>query len=154
MGSLIYLSTTRTNISFAFGMLSMFIQKPCEGHWCVAKRVIKCLKGTQDFRLKYSKLDDFKLVGHTNSDFDGDLENGVSTSAYPMSLGSDVVSWISHKHLVPLDSTIEEKYVVTTKVTKEIVWLKKILEDLQGKQVNVTPLLIDNTYVIKLTNNP
>lgn len=29
--------------------------------------------------------------------------------------------------------------------TKEIVWLRKIIEDLQEKHVNVTPLLIDNT---------
>jgi len=39
-------------------------------------------------------------------------------------------------------------------VTKEIVWLRKILEDLQEKQVNSTPLLVDNTSAIKLANNP
>jgi hypothetical protein len=62
------------------GILSKFMQKPCEGHWCAAKRVQKYLKGTQDFGFKYSKVDDFKLVGHIDSNFDGDKENGVSTS--------------------------------------------------------------------------
>ena len=38
--------------------------------------------------------------------------------------------------------------------TKEIVWLRKILEDLQEKQVDSTPLLIDNTSTIKLAKNP
>ena len=38
--------------------------------------------------------------------------------------------------------------------TKEIVWLRKILEDLQEKQENSTPLLINNTYAIKLAKNP
>ena len=38
-------------------------------------------------------------------------------------------------------------------LTKEILWLKKILEDLQEKQENYTPLLIDNTYAIKLVKN-
>jgi hypothetical protein len=80
VGSLIYLTTTRPNISFAVGILSRFMQKPCEGHWCVAKTILKYLKGTQDFGLKYSKVDDFKLVGHIDSYFDGDKENGVSTS--------------------------------------------------------------------------
>ena len=37
---------------------------------------------------------------------------------------------------------------------KEIVWLRKILEDLQEKQENSTPLLVDNTSAIKLAKNP
>jgi len=34
------------------------------------------------------------------------------------------------------------------------LWLRKILEDLQVKQVHSTPLMIDNTSVIKLVKNP
>jgi hypothetical protein len=67
MGSLIYLTITRPNISFVVGILSRFMQKPCEGDWFVAKRVLKYLKGTQDFGLKYSEVDDFNLIGYPNS---------------------------------------------------------------------------------------
>jgi hypothetical protein len=67
------------------------MQKPCEGHWYVAKRVVKYFKGTQDFGLKYSKVDDFNMIGYFDSDFVEDKENGVSTSNYLMSLGSTVV---------------------------------------------------------------
>ena len=73
VGSLIYLTTTRPNISFVVGILSRFMQKPCEGHWSVAKRVLKYLKGTQDFGLKYSKVDDFNLIGYFDLDFDGGI---------------------------------------------------------------------------------
>jgi hypothetical protein len=97
VGSLIYLTTTRSDISFAVEILFRFMQKPCEGHWCVAKRVLRYLKGTQDLGLKYSKVEEFKLVGHTNSNFDGDKENRVSTSGYLMSLGSTAISWRSRK---------------------------------------------------------
>jgi len=72
VGSLIYLTTTRSNITFAIGILSRFMQKLCKGHWCDAKRVQRYLKETQDFGLKYSKVEEFKLVGHTNSYFDGE----------------------------------------------------------------------------------
>jgi hypothetical protein len=92
VGSLIYLNTTRPNISFAIGILSRFMRKPCEGHWCVAKRVLRYLKGTQYFRLKYSKVEDIKLVGYTNSDFDEDKENGVSTLGYLITLRSTTIS--------------------------------------------------------------
>ena len=92
VGSLNYLTTTRLDISFAVGILFRFMQKPCEGHWSTAKRVIKYLKGTEDFGLKYTQVGDFNLIGYSNSDFDGDKEIGVSTSGYVMSLGSEVVS--------------------------------------------------------------
>jgi hypothetical protein len=92
MGSLIYLITTRPDISFVVGFLFRFMQKPCEGHWFAAKRVLKYLKGTQDFGLRYSKVDDFNLIGYSDSDFVGDKKNGVSTSGYLMSLGSAAIS--------------------------------------------------------------
>jgi hypothetical protein len=130
VGSFIYLTTTRPDISFVVGILSRFMQKPCEGHWSAAKRVLKYLKGTQDFGLKYSKVDDFNLIDYFDSDFDGDKENGVSTSSYLMSLRSTTVFWRSRKQSVPADSTTEAKYVAGVEAMKEILWLRKILEDL------------------------
>jgi len=47
-----------------------------------------------------------------------------------MSLGSTIVSWRSRKQSVPIDSITEEEYVAAAEATKQIVWLKKILEDL------------------------
>eukprot|EP00253_Pinus_taeda_P021240 PITA_21240 len=63
VGSLNYLTTTRPDISFAVGILSRFMQKPCEGHWSAEKRVLRYLKGTQDFGIKYTQVDDFSLIG-------------------------------------------------------------------------------------------
>ena len=37
VGSLIYLTTTRPDISFVVGILSRFMHQPCEGHWIAAK---------------------------------------------------------------------------------------------------------------------
>jgi len=76
VGSLNYQTTIRTNISFVAGTLSRFMQKPCEGHWSVAKKVLKYLKGTQDFGLKYTQVGDFILIGYIDLDFDGDKETG------------------------------------------------------------------------------
>jgi hypothetical protein len=66
-------------------------------------------------------VDNFNLIGYSDSDFLGDKENGVSTSGYLMSLGSTTISWRSHKQSVPVDSTTEEKYVAVVEATKEIV---------------------------------
>ena len=109
------------------------MHKPCEGHWSAAKRVLRYLKGTQDFGLKYTKVEDFKLIGYIDSDFDGDKETRVSTLGYKMSLGSTTISRRSCKQSIPVDSTTEEEYVAAAEATKEIVWFRKILEYLQEK---------------------
>ena len=44
--------------------------------------------------------------------------------------------------------------MVAVEATKEIMWLRKILEDLQVKQVKSTPLMIEDTSAIKLAKNP
>ena len=43
VGSLNFRTTTKPNISFVVGILSRFMQKPCEGNWSAAKRVLKYL---------------------------------------------------------------------------------------------------------------
>ena len=49
VGSLIYFTTTRPNISFVVGILSRFMQKPCEGDWFVAKKSSKILERNSIF---------------------------------------------------------------------------------------------------------
>ena len=103
---------------------------PCEDHWNATKRVLKYLKDTQSYGIKYSKVLDFHLSGYSDSDFDGDKEHGVSTWGYLMNLESTTITWISWKQFVPTDSTIEAEYVAAVQATKEIIWIRKILEDL------------------------
>jgi hypothetical protein len=154
VGCIFYLTTTKPNISFVVGIIFRFMQNPCKVQWFVAKRVLKYLKGTQYFGLRYSKVDDFNLIRYSDTDFVGDKKNGVSNSSYLMSLGLKNVSWRSCKQSVLSNCTTKEEYVVVVEESKEILWFKKILEDLQEKQVNYTPLLVDNTYAIKLSKNP
>ena len=42
------------------------MHKPGEGHWSAAKRALRYLKGTSDFGLKYTKVEDFKLIGYND----------------------------------------------------------------------------------------
>ena len=79
------------------------------------------MKGTQNFGLKCSKVDDFRFMGYFDSYFDGDKKTAVSTSSYLMSLGLATISYRSHKQSIPIDSTTEVEYVVATEATKEIV---------------------------------
>jgi hypothetical protein len=63
-------------------------------------------------------VSNFHLIGYSDSDFDGDIEHGVSTSGYLMNLGSTGITWRSRKQLVLVDSTTDAEYVATSQATK------------------------------------
>ncbi|XP_057851979.2 secreted RxLR effector protein 161-like [Cryptomeria japonica] len=154
VGSLIYATTTRPDISFSVGVLSRFMQQPRATHWLAAKRVLRYLQGTQNYGLKYSKISKFSLLSYSDSDYAGDMDDGKSTSGYLMSLGSVVISWKSKKQPVPTLSSAEAEYIAASEATREILWLRRILADLQEPQASSTPLFIDNQSTIKMAKNP
>lgn len=46
VGSLIYLTTTRSNIAFIVGIISRFMEEPNQSHWLAAKKILRYLRGT------------------------------------------------------------------------------------------------------------
>ena len=100
IGSLIYLMTcTRPDISYSVGLLSRFMQEPKEWHWRFFKRLLRYIKTTRDYSLTYSKSnkENKKLIGYTDSDFAGNLEDRKSTSGYLFKYGECLISWKSSK---------------------------------------------------------
>lgn len=86
VGCLNYLAqTTRPDLGFAVNQLSRFSNLFGEEHWKAAKHVIAYLKGRVSYGLCYggdganvSPL----LVGYSDSDYAGDLDNFRSTTGY------------------------------------------------------------------------
>lgn len=134
VGSLNFLTTPRPDLAFVVGILSRFMHKPCEGHWNAAKRVLKYLKGTQTYGIKYPKVIDFHLTGYSYSNIDGDKENGVSTSGYLMSLGSTTINWRSRKQSILADSTTEAKYVAEAELQKKSFGFARYLKTCRGNK--------------------
>jgi hypothetical protein len=64
----------------------------------------------------------------------GDKDSRRSTTRCFFTIGGTIISWISKLQKVVALSTIEEEYVATTKDGKEIIWLKRFMEELGKKQ--------------------
>ena len=73
IGSLIYLTNTRTYICFYLNTLSQYLVKPRRVHLIAAKHVMGYLKGTIDLGLYYGRDHDYKLYGYTYSDWAGNV---------------------------------------------------------------------------------
>jgi hypothetical protein len=61
IGSLMYLTNTFFDISFAVNQLSQFMVEPTRLHWVATKHVLLYLLGTTDYGLWYRQVDDVRL---------------------------------------------------------------------------------------------
>ena len=66
--SLLYLTTSRPDISYSVGVCARYQANPKESHMITLKRVIKYVKTTVDFGVWYSKDTNDVLVGYSDVD--------------------------------------------------------------------------------------
>ena len=69
-------------------------------------------------------------------------------------LGTGAVSWSSKKQQIVSLSTTEAEFIAATTCACQAIQLRRILEELQFKQVEATTVFCDNNLAIKLSKNP
>ena len=94
-----------------------------------------------------------ELIGYTDSDFAGSLDDQKSTSGYVFHLGSGVIAWASKKQPIVTLSSAEAEYVATTSAACQALWLRRVLDGLKQKQQGSTTIYCDNTSMITLSKN-
>ena len=98
VGSLLYAAVaTRPDISQAVGVVCKFSLKPSEAHLTAVKRILRYLKGTVDIVLKYKKAESVGLIGYSDADYAGDLDDRHSTSGNLFLMTNGAISWFSKK---------------------------------------------------------
>ncbi|XP_059073348.1 secreted RxLR effector protein 161-like [Cryptomeria japonica] len=111
VGSLMYLTATRSDIMYGVSLISRFVDKPKESHWKAGKRILRYIAGTKTFGILYTSSNDYKLIGCTNSDWGGSIDDRKNTSRYIFHLGSGAISWASKKQPIVTLSSAEAEYV-------------------------------------------
>ena len=153
VGGLMYLATcTRPDIACAVGMLARFSSKPNRSHWVAAKRVLPYLKGTMNFGLFYSNGSG--VVGYSDADWAGDMDDRKSTSGYMFQIAGGPVSWKSKKQDTVALSTAEAEYVALSSAVQECVWMRRLLSELGNPSGGPTTVLEDNQSAIAMARNP
>ena len=67
IGCLMYLTTTRPDIMHAVGLLSRYMHCASEIHFQAAKRILRYVKGTIDYGIRFSQVRDFSFHGYSDS---------------------------------------------------------------------------------------
>eukprot|EP00253_Pinus_taeda_P021917 PITA_21917 len=154
VGSLIYLTTTRLDLSFSVSVLSQLMSKPLENIWVAAKGVLRYVQGTINIGIKYIYLFDVKLIGYSDLDWAGYLDDRRYITGYAFNIGSGVISWSSKKQSIVSSSLAEAEYQVVCVTTCEAIWLRILLHDAGEEKKYATMIKCDNQSSIKLANNP
>lgn len=152
VGSLMYaMVCTRPDIAHAVGVVSRYLSNPGRKHWEAVKWILRYLKGTSKLCLCYGGAKPI-LEGYTDADMAGDLDSRKSTSSYIFTLAGGAVSWQSKLRKCVALSTTEAEYIAAVEAGKELMWLKRFLQELGFRQEEYT-IHCDSQSALDLSKN-
>jgi hypothetical protein len=154
VGSLLYLTHSRPDLSYLVGTVSRFMQESHELHWKVAKCILRYIHGTITFGIHYATDSTLDLIGFTNSNWVGNSIDCKSTSGYSLSLGSGPIYWSRKKQSPIALSSSKAEYIGVFNITIQSMWLQHFLTEL-GIQFHWSIVIwCDNQSTLKFCRDP
>ena len=153
IGSFLYLTTSRPDISYSVGVYARFQANPKESHMIALKRIIKYVKSIADFGVWYSNDTNDVLARYSNANWVENADDRKSTSRGCFQVGNNLVSWMSKKQNSISLSTAKAEYVVADSCCTQLLWMQKLLHDYGICQEHLT-IYCNNTSAINISKNP
>ena len=153
--SLKYLLNTRLDIKYSVNYLSQFMSKPNSEHMSAAKRILRYIRGTPLFRLRYEKgKKNYSIQGFSDSDFAGDSDDQKSTTDHVFFIGNSAITWNTMKQNVVALSSCEAEYIAASVASCQEIWIVRFVEELLNIKVRPFKLFVENKSAIALSKNP
>ena len=131
------------------------MSNPTKDHWMGVKRLLRYIKGTLDYGLKFQSVDgEDDLYGYSDANWAGDIDDRRSVSGYVFKVAGSTVSWCSKKQGTVAKSTTEAEYVSLSNATQELIWMRRLLSDIGYKIETPTTMYKDNQGAIEIAKNP
>ncbi|GKB79161.1 retrovirus-related pol polyprotein from transposon TNT 1-94 [Tanacetum coccineum] len=127
VGTLMYLTASRPDLTFSVCMCARYQAKPTEKHLHAVKRIFKYIRGTVNKGLWYPKDSSIALTTYTDADHEGCQDTRRSTSR-------------------------KAEYIALSRCCAQILWMRSQLTD-YGFQFNEVPLCCNNKSAIALCCN-
>ncbi|KAK4342514.1 hypothetical protein RND71_038330 [Anisodus tanguticus] len=153
IGSILYLTASRPYIMFSVCFCARFQACPKMSHLNVVKHIIRYVAGTCELGIWYSKDTNPNLIGFSDSDWAGDVDDRKSTSGGCFYLDNNLISWYSRKQNCVSLSTAESEYVAVGSYRSQLIWLRHMLDD-YGFTSHILILYCDNLSAINISKNP
>nr|GEV58586.1 ribonuclease H-like domain-containing protein [Tanacetum cinerariifolium] len=149
-----YLTFTRTDITYAFQHVYLFMHDPREPHFAALKRILRYVHGTLDYGLQLYAFPTTHLTAYSDADWAGFSTTRRSTSGYCVFLGDNLLSWSSKRQCTISRSSAEAEYSGVANVIAEIAWIQNLLLEPHASLQSATLIYYDNVSAIYMSSNP
>nr|GEX92626.1 copia protein [Tanacetum cinerariifolium] len=119
IGSLLYLTVSRSDIMFSVCLCARFQKVPKTSHLEAVKRIFRYIKGTTHLGLWYPKGTGVETIIYADFDHAGDYIDRKSKSGVCTFIGCFLTSWFSKKQTALAISTTEAEYVFAEKAFQQ-----------------------------------
>ena len=92
VGSLVYLTITRSGVSFAIQQVSQFLQTPRHLHLATVRRIIRYVQGTSTRSLFFPTCNSTHLAANSDADWAGCEDTCRSITSWCVFLGDAFIS--------------------------------------------------------------
>ncbi|CAI7820332.1 unnamed protein product [Closterium sp. NIES-54] len=144
VGALNYAANhTRPDIAFATSRLASVVSRPSHEQLEAAKSLVRYVSAIASVGLEYSAVrqrlqrgaadlskGEMLLTCYTDASFNNVKADGTSIGGYVCLLGGGAVSWRSKKQNEVVLSSCETEYMALHHGAKEVVWLRRLLEEI------------------------
>ncbi|GJR33292.1 retrovirus-related pol polyprotein from transposon TNT 1-94 [Tanacetum coccineum] len=152
VGTLIYLTASRPDLTFAVCMCARYQAKPTEKYLHGVKRIFKYLRETVNRGLWYPKDSSISLTTYADADHAGCQDTRRSTSGSMQLLGDILVSWSSKRQKSAMISSTKAEYIALSGYCAQVLWMRSQIID-YGLRFNKIPMYCDNKSAIALCCN-
>nr|GFB64255.1 hypothetical protein [Tanacetum cinerariifolium] len=114
------------------------------------KMILRYLKGTTSFGIKYKRGNDMSLVGYISHNVD--IDDGRSTTGHVFYFGTSPITWCSQKETTVALSSCKAEFMIATAAACQEIWLREVFaEVIKNEQVIVEHVSGENQRVDMLT---
>ena len=154
VGALQYLTLTRPDLSFAVNKVCQFLHSPTIVHWEAVKRILRYVQGTISLGIKITKSNSMLVSAFSDADWAGCPDDRRSTGGFAVFLGGNLISWCARKQATVSRSSTEAEYKSLANATAEVMWVRKLLDELGIPHPRAACLWCDNIGATYLSANP
>ena len=133
---------TRLNLIYVIFVINKYIFNFIDIHWKTVKRIFRYIRKTLDLRLIFNETFEF-FAEYINIDWKENKNTRHSTFEYIFNVKSEIINWSFKRQSIVIFSTYEVEYINQIQTIKEIIWLLKLL-----KQINFNTFIVIKIFII------
>ena len=148
---------SRPDIANAVREASKVMDGATKAHWKYLLRIIKFVIDSKEKKLRYTlkkgKMKEMLVEGYCDSDYAGDKDTRKSVAGYAIYLFGNLIAWKSKSQKSVALSSSEAEYISISEITKDILFVKQVLEFLNRKIKYPIVINVDNIGAIYMAEN-